>query len=272
MTRRPHGHPIRGALARRRARPLPVVLVLLTAACGSPAPSATASDAPADPAATELTVFAAASLTESFTELGKDYENAHPGAKVTFSFAGSQALVQQVQQGAPADVVALADAMTGQDVAAELSGPAEIFAKNRLAIVTEKGNPLGITTLADLADPSRKVVLAAPAVPVGKAAAAALKRAGVTVAPVSQEQDVKAVLQKVRLGEADAGIVYVTDVRAAGEDVAGVDLPGITNSYPIATVTNAGHPEAASAFVSFVLSGDGQTVLSRYGFLGPDAT
>ncbi len=247
------------------------LLLLTTAACGSSAapPAVTPST---DPAATDLTVFAAASLTESFTELGKDYEKAHPGAKVTFSFAGSQALVQQVQQGAPADVVALANAKTGKDLAAELTGAPQTFAKNRLSIVTEKGNPLGITTLADLADPSRKVVLAAPAVPVGKASAAALRKAGVTVKPVSLEQDVKAVLQKVRLGEADAGIVYVTDVKAAGADVSGTDLPGITNAYPIGTVNKAGHPAAASAFVSFVLSADGEAVLSRFGFLGPDAT
>ncbi len=266
-----------GAAAHRLPTVIPVVpvlLVLLTAGCGSSSSgSGMSTTAPSvDPAATELTVFAAASLTESFTELGEDYEKAHPGAEVTFSFAGSQTLVQQVRQGAPADVVALADATTGEDLATELSAPPATFAKNRLAIVTEKGNPLGITTLADLADPSGKVVLAAPTVPVGKAAAAALAQAGVTVTPVSQEQDVKAVLQKVRLGEADAGIVYLTDVQAAGDDVSGIDLPGVTNSYVIAVVNEAGHPEAAAAFVSFVLSAAAQAVLSRYGFLGPDAT
>ncbi len=250
------------------------LLLLTTAACGSSAAPSTdpAAAPPTDPASSDLTVFAAASLTESFTELGKDYEKAHPGAKVTFSFAGSQALVQQVQQGAPADVVALANAKTGKELAAELSGAPQTFAKNRLAIVTEQGNPLGITTLAELADPSYKVVLAAPAVPVGMASAEALNRAGVAVKPVSQEQDVKAVLQKVRLGEADAGIVYVTDVKAAGADVSGTGLPGITNTYPIGVVNRSGHPEAASAFVNFVLSPDGQAVLARYGFLGPDAT
>jgi molybdate transport system substrate-binding protein len=220
----------------------------------------------ADPAATELTVFAAKSLTESFTELGKAYEAAHAGAKVTFSFAGSQELVAQLQQGAPADVVATADQATVDKVATELEAPAQVFASNQLAIVTEKGNPLGITGLADLAKGSTKVVLAGPTVPVGKAARKALDAARITVKPVSEEQDVKAVLSKVRLGEADAGIVYVTDVKAAAVDVAGIDLPGVSNVYPIGVLDDAAHDPAADAFVAFVLSADGQAVLQKYGF------
>ena len=190
-----------------------LVLVLLLAGCGSSDASSSGASPPgADPLAAPLTVFAAASLTESFGELGRVYEQAHPGADVTFSFAGSQSLVAQVQQGAPADVVATADTATLDAVAGELAAPARVLARNRLAIVTERGNPLGLRTLADLARPGVTLVLAGPAVPAGKAARVALQAAGVQVAPVSEEPDVKAVVQRVALGEADAGIAYVTDV------------------------------------------------------------
>ncbi|MCW2621309.1 MAG: modA [Frankiales bacterium] len=247
---------------------LVLVLVLILgglSACGGSDASAGRSATPSDPAATALTVFAAASLTESFTALGKEFEADHPGAKVTFSFAGSQALVAQIQQGAPADVLATADTASIEAVKAE-TAPAQVFARNQLAIVTERGNPLGITTLADLAKPGRKVVLAGPSVPVGKASVKALTDAGITVAPVSQETDVKAVLAKVQLGEADAGLVYVTDLQAAGDAVGGTPLPGLTNSCPVAALTRARHGTAAGSFVAFVLSPGGQAVLTSYGF------
>ncbi len=256
----------------RTLAPALALLLALTACGADDGDGAAAPAASSDPAATALTVFAAASLTESFTELGEAYEAAHPGADVTFSFAGSQALVAQVQQGAPADVLATADQRSVEAVAGELAGSPQVFAKNQLAIVTEPGNPLGLTGLADLAVADVKVVLADDSVPVGRASAAALEAAGVVVRPVSEEQDVKAVLQKVRLGEADAGIVYVTDVRSAGDDVAGVQLPGVTNAYPLAALADAPHRAAADAFVAFVLSAQGQAVLASYGFLPPSAT
>ncbi|MCW2779435.1 MAG: transporter substrate-binding protein [Frankiales bacterium] len=253
-----------------------VVALLLVAACGgSPTATRTATTAAAgpsssaDPAAGPVTVFAASSLTEVFTALGALYERQHPGAHVTFSFAGSQSLVAQVQQGAPADVLATADAKSAASVQAELAAAPVVLARNHLAIVTEKGDPLRLRTLADLARAGVKVVLAGPTVPAGKAARAALAAAGVTVHPVSEEPDVKAVVQKVRLGEADAGVVYATDRRAAGADVGGVDLPGVSNAYPAAPLKEAAHAAAARAFLALAGSPEGQAVFARFGFLPP---
>lgn len=242
-----------------------LALALLTG-CGSSSDAA----APAgDPLAVPLTVFAAASLTESFTELGDAYERAHPGAEVTFSFAGSQSLVAQVQQGAPADVVATADTASLDALTEELAGAPRVLARNRLAIVTEKGNPKGLRTLADLARPDVTLVLAGTAVPAGRAARSALERAGVSVQPRSEEQDVKAVVQRVALGEADAGIAYVTDVAAADGTVDGTDLPDVSNSYPAAVLRDAAQPAAATAFLDLAASPEGQRVLASYGFLPP---
>lgn len=247
-----------------RRRLATLALVLLLASCGS-----AGAGAPTDPLAVPLTVFGAASLTESFTALGTAYEKAHPGATVRFSFAGSQSLVAQLQQGAPADVVATADEQSMAMLSGVLTGPARILARNRLALVTEKGNPRGLATLADLARPKLKIVLAGPTVPVGKAARAALTDAGVRVTPVSEEADVKAVVQRVRLGEADAGIAYVTDVAAAHGTVTGIDLAGISNSYPAGVPAAAQQPAAGAAFLDFALSGEGRRVLASYGFLPP---
>lgn len=237
-----------------------LALVLLLAGCGSSSGE--------EPAA--LTVFAAASLTEAFTELGTSYERAHPGTEVTFSFAGSQTLVAQVQQGAPADVVATADTASMDAIAGELAAPAEVLARNRLAIVHEPGNPLGLRTLADLARPDVALVLAAATVPGGRAARAALDEAGVVASPRSEEVDVKAVVQRVALGEADAGIAYVTDVTAADGVVEGTDLPGVSNAYPAGVLADAARPEAAREFLDLALSPDGQRVLASYGFLPPE--
>lgn len=234
-----------------------LALTGLLTACGSAGSgSATAVQHP-------LTVFAASSLTSAFTAEGAAYEKAHPGSRVTFSFAGSQTLVAQLKQGAPADVLATAD--TATMTASGLSG-SRVFARNRLVILTAPGNPKRITTLADLARPGVRVVLAGPTVPVGKAAGAALQAAGVTVHPVSLEADVKGVVTKVRLGEADAGIAYVTDLSAAKGAVAGTDLPGVSNRYPIAVAKPGAE---ATAFVAFVLSADGEAILRSYGFLPP---
>ena len=238
-------------------RVLPLVALLLLPACA------------ADPQPEPLVVFAAASLTDAFTQLGREYERAHPGETVTFSFAGSQSLVAQVQQGAPADVVATADAASAQAVADRLDGPPQVLARNRLAIVTAPGDPLGLDTLEELAPRSVKVVLAGPSVPAGRAARAALDAAGVRVQPVSEEPDVRAVVQRVALGEADAGIVYVTDVAAADADVDGTDLPGVSNEYPAGVVRGSARREQARAFLDLALSEQGRAVLASYGFLPP---
>jgi molybdate transport system substrate-binding protein len=241
------------------------VAALLLAACGG--------DNSGGQSPAEIKVFAAASLTAAFNELGRRYTAAE-GTKVTFNFAGSQALATQIQQGAPADVFASAD-LDNMGKAKDLVGTPQSFASNRLAIVVEQGNPKGIRTLDDLAGGDVKVVLAAGEVPAGRYAKQVLDRAGVKVTPVSQEDNVKAVVAKVSLGEADAGIVYVTDVAAGGARVEGVDIPreqNVVATYPIATVKAGRAQDKAQAFMDLVLSGQGQQVLEKYGFLPPPTT
>src|SRR5512132_2299830 len=247
------------------------VAALTLAACGGDDDSGGGSSGQS-PA--EIKVFAAASLTAAFTELGQQYSSANGGTKVAFNFAGSQALATQVQQGAPADVFASAD-IPNMDKVKDLVGTPQNFASNLLQVVVEKGNPKGVKALEDLANPDLKVVLAAPDVPAGKYAQQALEKAGVTVKPVSQEDNVKAVVTKVSLGEADAGIVYVTDVTAGGDKVQGVDIPreqNVVATYPIATVKAGKAQDKVQAFMDLVLSDQGQQVLSKYGFLPPPTT
>jgi molybdate transport system substrate-binding protein len=222
----------------------------------------------------EIKVFAAASLTAAFTDIGERFSAANGGTKVTFNFAGSQALATQIQQGAPADVFASAD-LNNMDKVKDLTGTPQNFASNLLQIVVEKGNPKSVATVEDLANPDLKVVLAAPDVPAGRYAAEILGKAGVTVKPVSEEDNVKAVVTKVSLGEADAGIVYVTDVSAGGDKVEGVDIPEDQNvlaTYPIATVRASKAQDQAQAFLDLVLSAEGQQVLKQHGFLPPPTT
>jgi molybdate transport system substrate-binding protein len=222
----------------------------------------------------EIKVFAAASLTAAFTKIGEDFTAANGGTRVTFNFAGSQALATQIQQAAPADVFASAD-IPNMDKVKDLVGTPQNFASNLLAIVVEKGNPKSVKGLDDLASPDLKVVLAAEEVPAGKYAKQILDKAGVSVTPVSQEDNVKAVVTKVSLGEADAGIVYVTDVTAGGDKVEGVDIPddqNVTATYPIATVKATKAQDKAQAFMDLVLSDQGQQVLEQYGFLPPPTT
>jgi molybdate transport system substrate-binding protein len=209
-------------------------------------------------------VFAAASLTDAFGAIGKGYD-ANNNSHTTFSFAGSQELVTQIQNGAPADVIATADTTTIGQVADQLVSPAKTFARNTLVIVTAAGNPKGIKTLADLAKPKVQLVLADPSVPAGKYAAQALSDAHVTVHPRSLELDVRSVLTKVEVGEADAGIVYVTDAKSAGSKVSSTP---IANS-PVATYQIGALNKDGEAFVADVLSSAGQAVLRRYGFLPP---
>jgi molybdate transport system substrate-binding protein len=260
-------------MLRFRTRPaaLLAVAAIALAACGGGDDSGGTSGA-ASPG--EIKVFAAASLTAAFTRIGERFTAANGGAKVSFNFAGSQALATQIQQSAPADVFASAD-VPNMDKVRDLVGTPRNFASNRLQIVVEKGNPRNIRGLDDLADADLKVVLAAPEVPAGKYAAEALGKAGVTVRPVSEEDNVKAVVTKVSLGEADAGIVYVTDVTAGGDKVEGVDIPEDLNvpaTYPIATVRASQAPDQAQAFMDLVLSAEGQRVLEDHGFLPPPTT
>jgi molybdate transport system substrate-binding protein len=247
------------------------VAALVLAACGG---GDDKSSGGSSGSSNELKVFAAASLTAAFTELGQRYSSANGGTKVTFNFAGSQALATQIQQSAPADVFASADT-TNMDKVKDLVGTPQSFASNLLAIVVEKGNPKGVEGLDDLGNSDLKVVLAAEDVPAGRYAKQVLDKAGVSVTPVSQEDSVKAVVTKVSLGEADAGIVYVTDVAAGGDKVEGVDIPETQNvlaTYPIATVKAGKAQDKAQAFVDLVRSGQGQQVLDQFGFLPPPTT
>jgi molybdate transport system substrate-binding protein len=194
-----------------------------------------------------------------------------PGLSVTFNFAGSGTLVAQVQQGAAADVVATADMASMQKlVDAGLAEAPAVFAHNRLALVVAPGNPKGIRSVADLARPDVAVVLADPSVPAGAYAAQLLTKANVTVQPKSLETDVRSAVARVTAGEADAAIVYATDVRAAGKAVSGVGIPDSQNlvaDYPIAIIKATAHHDAAAAFVDAVVNGSGQEVLLTNGFL-----
>ena len=218
-----------------------------------------------------ITVFAAASLKKTFTRIGADFEKANPGTSVTFSFAGSSDLVAQIQQGAPADVFAAADTTNMAKVTAESLTTAEpvVFASNTLEIAVPPGNPAKVTSFADLARPGLKVVLCAPVVPCGSAAAKVEQSAGVDLAPVSEEQSVTDVLGKVTTGEADAGLVYVTDVRGAGAAVQGIPFPessAAVNSYPVAVLKASRNAAVADAFVKAVTGAAGQQVLASAGF------
>ena len=221
-----------------------------------------------------VTVLAAASLTEAFTRIGKDFAAANPGTRVTFSFAGSSALAQQIASGAPADVFASASPTNMKQVTDAGLGDGQpiVFARNQLVIAVPRGNPKRIAGLADLARSGVKVALCAEQVPCGAAAKAALAAAGVKLTPVTLEQDVKAALTKVKLGEVDAALVYRTDARTASSDVDGVEFPesaGAVNDYPIVALARAPNPAGAKAFVAHVLSDRGRAVLTGSGFQKP---
>lgn len=219
-----------------------------------------------------LTVFAAASLTESFTALEEEFEAAHPGVDVKLNFAGSSALAQQITNDAAADVFASADTANLEKVEALLAAPAAVFATNKLTIVTPPGNPAKITGLADLGREGVTAVVCAPQVPCGAAAKKAADTAGVTLRPASEEQDVKAVLTKVRAGEADAGLVYVSDARAAGDGVTAIGFPEAdeaVNDYPIAVLKAAPQADLAREFVELVRGPGGQARLVEAGFGTP---
>jgi molybdate transport system substrate-binding protein len=242
-------------------------IVSATTACGATRP-ASGSDA-GRTGGRAVTVLAAASLTGAFGDLKSALATGPEGQAVTYSFAGSQQLVAQIEAGAPADVVATADeASMGRLVAAGLVEAPRDFAVNRLAIAVRPGNPLDLRGLADLARPALRVVLADPSVPAGRYGRQALDRAGVTVKPVSLALDVEAVAAAVASGEADAGIVYATDVAPRSR----VDIPEGSNvvvSYPVAVVRSTGHRAGAQAFVDALFGLAGRRALGGRGFGSP---
>ncbi|MEP6559878.1 MAG: molybdate ABC transporter substrate-binding protein [Nakamurella sp.] len=231
--------------------------------------SSAASGAPV--AAGTVTVFAAASLKATFTKIGAIFEKENPGSTATFNFAGSSDLVTQLTAGAPADVFASADTnnMTKATTANLVAGEPVNFASNTLTIVTPPGNPAGVASFADLAKPDVKVVICAPQVPCGAATKTVATNTGVTLTPVSEENSVTDVLGKVTSGQADAGLVYVTDAKGAGDKVTEVPFPestAVVNVYPIATLTGARQSALATKFVEVVTGPEGQQVLKDAGF------
>src|SRR5450631_2500828 len=252
---------------------------LLLAGCGSSSSPGTATATPSAPGSSTpvlsgtINVFAAASLKEAFTQLGQQFEAAHPGTKVVLNFGPSSGLATQITAGAPADVFASASTKNmAQVVSARQALSPKKFASNVLEIAVPPKNPANVTALSDLAKPAVKVALCQVAVPCGVSAAKVFSNAKLTVTPVTQEVDVKAVLTKVSLGEVDAGVVYVTDVRAAGAKVKGIQIPSSVNAstvYPIATLTRAPNKATATAFTDYVLSPAGVSILSAAGFAKP---
>ncbi|GHC61343.1 molybdate ABC transporter substrate-binding protein [Streptomyces cinnamoneus] len=257
-------------MRRTTAPVLAAALLIALTACGGGSKDTDAADTGAKKP-TRLTVLAAASLTDVFKTAGAAYEKAHPDTEVTFSFAGSQELAAQVRQGAPADALVTADTKTMDGLRQQTDTPATI-AKNRLTIATAPGNPHKIEGLADLSKEGLKVVLAAPEVPAGRYSKQVLEAQHVDVRPVSQEPNVRAVLGKVSLGEADAGIVYVTDAAAARGKVATVTVPDAQNavaSYPAAALKASRHGDAAREFVTWLRSPEAQKILRDAGFQQP---
>ena len=252
-------------------------IVVAVVGCGGSSSSGQAASGGRSPSASAISgtvnVFAAASLTEAFTTLGKQFESAHPGVKVVLDFGPSSGLAEQINQGAPADVFASASTKNMDQVvsAGGASSPSP-FVKNVMEIATPPSNPGHVTSVNDLAKNGLKVALCQAQVPCGSTAEQVFTNANITVKAVTQEVDVKSVLAKVELGEVDAGMVYVTDVRAAGSRVKGVTIPSNVNAsttYPIAALTKSHNATAAQAFVAYVLSPAGTSVLSADGFEKP---
>lgn len=247
------------------------VVVALAAACGTSSGTASTS-ASSTSLSGYIQVFAAASLMASFDAIGISFHGDNPGVGVKLNYAGTPTLVTQIEQGAPADVFASADTTNMDKLTADgfAMGGSQVFAHNNLEIVVAPGNPKGITGLADLAKPGLIYITEAPTVPAGKYSLQALQAAGVKVTPKSLETSVTAVISKIELGEADAGIVYTTDVTAAGNKVQGVQIPAAQNviaTYPIVAVKATTQSAVANAFIAYVLSAKGQTTLATFGFL-----
>jgi molybdate transport system substrate-binding protein len=250
------------------------VAVGLLSGCGDSDDSDPKSSGSESPSVTgTITVFAAASLQSSFTSLGKKFEAEHPGTKVVFNFGPSSGLATQIGQGAPADVFASASTTTMDQVVTrgDATTPKD-FVANTMEIAVPPDNPAGVRALADLARNGVKVAVCQADVPCGATAAKVFENAQVTVTPVTEEIDVKAVLSKVTLGEVDAGVVYVTDVRTAGDAVKGIEIPDGDNAsttYPIAALTGSANKATAEAFVAYVLSPVGSAELASAGFRVP---
>ncbi|WP_406267515.1 molybdate ABC transporter substrate-binding protein [Streptomyces sp. NBC_00191] len=263
------------AFTRRRTAAVVLTAALLVplAGCGSDdakKDSGAKTGASGTPEA-DLTVLAASSLTDVFKTAGAAYEKSHPGTKITFSFAGSQELAAQVKQGAPADALVTADTKTMDGLKSDTGTPT-VIAKNRLVIATVEGNPKKVDELKDLADSTLKVVLAAPEVPVGRYSKKILDAQKIVVKPVSEEPNVRAVLSKVELGEADAGLVYKTDAAGATGKVDAVEIPDAQNAiaqYPAATLKTSKNSEAAAAFVQWLSTPEAQKILKDAGFQQP---
>ncbi len=244
------------------------LLVAATVSCGSSKPPHSARPGPVT-----IDVSAASSLTEAFTTIRDRFEQANPDVKVVLNFGASSELVQQVEAGSPADVLATADQKTMAAAAADgLVGPPVTFARNRLALLVAVGNPKDIRTVADLDDDGVSYVLCAPEVPCGAFGKQITDKAGVTSAPRSLEPNVKAAVTRVTSGEVDAALVYATDVKAAGSRAQGVAIPfsgNVVATYPLAVVKDSEQAEAARSFVDYVSSPAGQRVLIAAGFLRP---
>ena len=245
-------------------------LVFAAAACGDDGDSTATPSPGGSELEDEVVVFAASSLTDAFEEIGAAFESAHPGTSVTFNFAASTSLQEQILAGAPADVFASASTSSMDTVVeAGAAADAEAFAENQLEIVVPTGNPGDVTGLSDFGDEDLLIGLCAEEVPCGTFGLEALDQAGVTPSVDTYEPDVRSLLTKVELGELDAGIVYVTDVLAAGDAVEGIELgpeENVVATYPVAPVTEAPNAAAANEFVSLVRSADGQEILESYGF------
>ena len=261
---------VAGALA---VGALAVVTLLSACGAGSDGSGSGSTGSGSSGLSGEITVFAAASLTGSFTELGQKFQAAHPGTKINFSFGPSSGLATQIVAGSPADVFAAASAKNMDAVvAAKAAERPTSFAKNVMEIAVPPANPAHVSTLADLAKPGVKVALCAAEVPCGVGARTVFSNAKLTVQPVTEEVDVKATLTKVQLGEVDAGVVYVTDVLAAGSKVTGIEIPADVNastSYPISTLTRSKNAALANAYVDYVHSPEGAQVLAAAGFQKP---
>jgi len=251
-----------------------VAALTVGVAAGSASATASAGHVEASKPTGSITVSAASSLTEVFNQLGRQFQKQYKGTTVTFNFGSSSTLETQIQQGAPADVFASADTtnMDKLSTAGDVSGKPVVFARNLLEIAVAKGNPKKIETLADTLKPGVQLVLCAATVPCGKFALQSYQQAGLTVPKVPTGQDVKATLSNVSLGTADAAIVYVTDVKSAKGQVAGVVIPAAQNvvaTYPIAMVKSSANAATAQAFVKYVASPAGKSTLLKFGFLKP---
>lgn len=256
---------------RRRPVLLPVALLVALATAFSAAPAG--ASRPAAKPSGSITVSAAASLTEAFGAIGEKFEKQNPKATITFNFGSSSALVTQIQGGAPADVFASADLTTMDKLVSggQVTDTPTPFARNQMQLAVKPGNPMKVTSVADLADLGT-VSLCGPTVPCGVYAASVLKKAGVTIpeSSITRGVDAKATIAAVAQGDANAAIVYVTDVKAAGTTVSPVEIPvdqNVIAVYPIAPIESSSNPKLGSAFVAFVASPAGQRILAKYGFL-----